>query len=309
MKISYLAIGLLLYSAQTHSLDLPRTEAVPGGITTVALLTDSEPQPIANFLDNRVMVIPAGGYWQAVVGLPLTLAPGTHSLITIDGNNMRQTYNFEVQAKEYAAQYLTLKNKRQVNPTAEDLKRIKRESRLTKAAFKTWTDKRNPSLVFDTPVNGRISSTFGLRRFFNNQPRRPHSGLDIAAPLGTPIAAPEAGTIITTGEYFFNGKTVFIDHGMGLVSMFNHLSQIDVTPGMQVRRGQTIGKIGMSGRVTGPHLHWSVSLNNSRVDPALLLPEEMTVKSPGKADKTIKESDRGAVANRKTNVTGKGGED
>ena len=121
------------------------------------------------------------------------------------------------------------------------------------------------------PVHGRYSSPFGLRRFFNEQARKPHSGLDIAATQGTPIKAAASGTVINTGDYFFNGNTVFIDHGQGLITMYCHMHRIDVKESEYVTVADVIGTVGQSGRVTGAHLHWSVLLNQTMVDPTLLL--------------------------------------
>jgi murein DD-endopeptidase MepM/ murein hydrolase activator NlpD len=173
---------------------------------------------------------------------------------------------------EYAAQHITLKNKRQVNPSARDLRRIKRENERMRAVFAKYDSRPVNQAVFEQPADGRISGTFGLRRFFNGEERQPHQGVDFAAPTGTPVRAPADGKVALTGNFFFNGESIFLDHGQGVISMMNHLSRIDVREGQEIKRGEVIGAIGATGRATGPHLHWTLSLNNARVDPLLFLP-------------------------------------
>jgi len=271
MKASVALLGFLFWS-HVAGAQLPETRPVPGGLAVIELGDASLPPPQVRFNGERVMTVSHEGRWHAVVGLPLSLKPGPYR-ISVTQTAAPQQIPFQVIAKRYETQYLTIANKRQVEPTAEDLRRIARERAIIHRAFATWTETNPDSLQFDLPAVGRFSSRFGLRRFFNKQPRQPHSGLDIAAPEGAPILAPAAGTVLETGNYFFNGNTVLLDHGSGLVSMYNHLSRIDVEKGMRVARGQRIGAIGKTGRVTGAHLHWTVSLNNARVDPMLFLPE------------------------------------
>ncbi len=251
---------------------LPEASPVPGGVAVVLVSQAAVPAPEVRFQGQRVLVVRDRDAWHAVVGLPLTLAPGRHELSVTQGSGSNaRTIALDVADKEYEAQYLTVSNPRHVKPDTRDLKRIARERKVLERAFSVWTDTLADDLTFDLPAAGRFTAAFGLKRYFNNQPRQPHSGLDIAAPVGTPIKAPAAGVVVETGDYFFNGKTVILDHGQGLISMYTHLSRIAVAKGTRVARGQLIGDIGKTGRVTGAHLHWSVSLNNARVDPALFL--------------------------------------
>ncbi|SSW73354.1 Murein DD-endopeptidase MepM [Achromobacter veterisilvae] len=265
-------LGLPVRAQQEGYLTRKLNFPVPGGVAVLGL-GDAERAPEVTFQGRRVLVVrEEGRQWIAVVGIPLSAKPGEQQVSVGDGQGRRKL-SFRVGAKEYAAQRITLKNQRQVEPNPDDMKRIEREMAEQSAANRGYRAGVVPSnLLLDRPVDGgRLSSPFGLRRFFNGQERNPHSGLDFAVPAGTPIKAPAAGTVVLVGDYFFNGKTVFLDHGQGFVSMFCHMSAIDVKVGDEVPRGGVVGKVGATGRATGPHLHWNVSLNDARVDPAIFI--------------------------------------
>jgi murein DD-endopeptidase MepM/ murein hydrolase activator NlpD len=149
--------------------------------------------------------------------------------------------------------------------------RYKRERAHLAAVMATFTESPPRLMHMRVPVPGRRSSSFGLRRVFNGQSRNPHSGMDIAAGTGTPVVAPLAGRVIDTGDYFFNGGTVWLDHGGGLLTMVCHLSSIEVKVGDMLEPGERFCAVGATGRATGPHLHWSVMLNRAMVDPALFI--------------------------------------
>ena len=251
--------------------ELPQSSPVPGGVAVVPLAVDSDAAPTVLFNGQRVLTVRQNRRWLAVVGLPLSLAPGQHTLRIRLGTTETQT-SFRVSPKKYETQRLTIADKRHVEPLAEDQSRITRDNEIINRAFATWSDTLADHLRFDKPAKGPFSSRFGLRRILNGQPRQPHSGLDIAAPEGTLVTAPAAGLVIETGDFFYTGNTIFLDHGQGLISMYIHLSRIDVEKGARVTRGQGIGLVGKTGRTTGAHLHWAVSLNNTRVDPMLFLP-------------------------------------
>ena len=270
VNLSCTALVLAAVATPAFAQTLPRADQVPGGVALVDIGPTSAARPTARFQGEPVMIVKHTDRWIAVVGLPLSLQPGDHSL-DVQSSGQKIAATFAVAAKQYPTQHIRIKERRMVDPGPEDLKRIARDQEVIRRAFASWRDDPAPPLSFALPAQGRLSSEFGLRRYFNGQARQPHSGLDIAAPAGTAVLAPAAGVVVTIGDYFFNGKTIFIDHGQGLVSMYNHLSRIAVTEGTQVRRGELIGNVGATGRVTGAHLHWTVSLNNARVDPSLFL--------------------------------------
>ena len=250
--------------------DLPHENAVPGGIKILRLQSSGDSLPFVDSDGHRALVVQDGSTWVAVVGIPLSAPLGTRQVVVrdIDG---RHEIEFEVGNKQYPSQSLKVAP-RQVNPSAADLARVNREKIRIDLALSHWTEPPPESLRLPPPVPGPRSSSFGSRRIFNGESRNPHSGMDIAAPSGAPVLSPIAGTVVDTGSYFFNGNTVFIDHGRGMISMYCHLSSLDVKPGQRVAAGTRIGAVGMTGRATGPHLHWGLSLNRAWVDPELFLP-------------------------------------
>lgn len=254
---------------------LPQAEAVPGGVAVIALGANAQ-TPRADYGDKRVLVTQEQGQWYAVIGLALGTKPGTYNLAVKYADGKRAQLPFTVTDREYETQRLIIKDKRKVEPNTKDMERISADSVRIKKALRQFTEQPEVVTSFNWPAEGPTSSPFGLRRFFNDQPRSPHSGLDIAAPEGADISAPAPGKVIDTGDYFFNGNTVFVDHGQGLITMYCHMSRIDVKPGDLVKTGDRLGAVGMTGRVTGPHLHWGVSLNDTRVDPLLFLPVPAT---------------------------------
>ena len=256
--------------ARASAGELPHESAVPGGVKILELDAAGNVLPYVETDGHRALVIESGGKWMAVIGIPLSAPLGTQHVIVRVGEDRREV-EFSVGDKRYASQSLKVAP-RQVDLSAADLARVNAEKIRVDHALSHWSLSPPESLRFPPPVPGVRSSSFGMRRIFNGQSRNPHSGMDIAAPSGTPVVAPIAGTVVDTGEYFFTGNTVFIDHGRGLVSMYCHLSAIDVKPGQNLAAGTRIGAVGMTGRATGPHLHWGLSLNRAWVDPELFLP-------------------------------------
>lgn len=269
MRAATLISTLLLWS--TFSWALPQEARVPGGIALIDLPA-SEQSPNVTYQGERVMVIPhrSGSGWTAVVGIPLTATESEAQKLSVNGKPM----SFGISDKAYPEQRLKIKERKYVEPDPKQVERWRRESKEQKAAYKLWSEPQSPVTQLAMPAEGPYSSAFGLKRFYNDQPRSPHSGLDIAAPDGAPITAAAPGVVTAKGHYFFNGNTIIVDHGFGLSTMYCHMSEIKVELGQTLNTGDLIGLVGKTGRVTGPHLHWGVSLNNTRVDPLLFVQQK-----------------------------------
>lgn len=260
---------LLLFGLSATAAELPRESRVPGGIALVPV-PGSDIAPTVIFKTHRVAVVRQDEQWLAVVGIPLAETPGELKLKVSTPSGTTEV-PFRITDKRYRTQKLTIKNQRQVDPNPDDLKRISQETKRSDTALSKFTATAAPALQLISPVEGVRSDSYGSRRIFNGQPRNPHSGMDIAAAKGTPIRSPAAGTVIEAGDFFFNGNTLYIDHGDGLVTMYCHLETIKVKVGDRLTAGELVGTVGATGRVTGPHLHWGVALNRAMVDPALFL--------------------------------------
>lgn len=212
--------------------------------------------------------------WRGLVGIDLEVQPGRHDVslnaVDAEGAPVRVKHMLAVKGKTFPTRRLTVDEKF-VNPPPEVQDRIREESRKVQTIFSSATPRRIWRGAFEAPVAARATSSFGKRSILNGQLRSPHSGTDFDAEAGAAVRAPNAGTVVLAEDLYYSGNTVILDHGMGLYSYFAHLSRIDVGTGAEVRRGDPVGAVGATGRVTGPHLHWSVRLAGARVDPLSLI--------------------------------------
>jgi biotin carboxyl carrier protein len=268
---SALFVGLSLLALQQQPEHWPFASTVPGGIARLDLGLASI-RPTAYLGDGPLLVLEDANHWTALVGIALSTAPGPATVAVQSDTGGMRTMNFTVAQKHYAVQKLKVAPAK-VDLSDVDKTRFAREQADMATVLATFSQ---PLLSASTlrmamPVAGCRSSSFGLRRDFNGQIRSPHSGMDIAAPPGTPVRAPLPGRVIDTGDYFFGGSTAWLDHGGGLLTMVCHLSAIHVNVGDTVKTGDRVASVGATGRVTGPHLHFGVVLNRQMVDPALFL--------------------------------------
>jgi len=259
---------LLLLAAGAAGAEPPNSPW-PGGIGVIAI--DGDERPAVTFNGKTVLVLRKESGWQAVVGIPLDHDAATPVTVEVSqGDQEPRTLSLDLTAADYRVQRLTVESK-YVEPSQDAIQRILAERQVIDAAIGHWRSAELTDISLHSPVPGARSSSFGSRRIFNDQPRSPHKGMDITAGSGTPVRAPLAGIVTATGNYYFTGNTVIVDHGQGFISLYCHLSAIDVEAVQSVDAGTLLGKVGATGRVTGAHLHFATYLNGTAVDPALLL--------------------------------------
>lgn len=253
-----------LFASMSVHAQLPKQSLRAGGIAVIPLAADVNQ---VRYNNQPVLITQPNQIRYAIFGIPLSTPLGSLQLQTNSA-----PIQIEIGAFKYAEQRLNVKNQDYVDPNQDQLARYATEAKEQNDIYSSFSKGLAADFPsFIRPTAGKFSNSFGRKRFFNGEERAPHSGLDIPAPVGQKVVAPASGTVVGTGNYFFNGQTVLIDHGQGLISMFCHLSEIKVQKGQTIKQGEVLGLVGKTGRVTGPHLHWGMSLNNARVDPQLFL--------------------------------------
>ena len=253
---------LVLLAVAAAAAGLPDIDAVPGGLVAVPVASE---ESVVRVAERRQPVFATAAGAVALVGIPLDTA-GTLTIV-VDGARRE----IALAAASYREQHLTIARQDYVTPSAEQLKRYRRERAALDAAIGSYSARSMARFPWPAPVPGRRSDTFGARRFFNGEARNPHRGMDIAAAAGTEIVAPDAGRVVLVDEQFFSGNTVVVDHGNGIVSLYAHLSRTAVAVGDVLERGTPLGNVGATGRVTGPHLHFAVYVGGTAINPALVL--------------------------------------
>ncbi len=260
---------LLFWLSCTTGWAAPAHSPWPGGIGVIRIAGDAPPMVTAN--NKPALVYRDTDGWVALIGIPLD---HDHTLpLTVRVTRpaaQEEVMTVKLDAANYRVQRLNV-DRKYVEPDQESLDRIFAERKVIDAALNNWRAQELHDVVLKPPVPGARSSSFGSRRIFNDQPRSPHKGMDLTAVSGTPILAPLDAVVSATGHYYFNGNTVILDHGQGYVSLYCHLSKIEVEKGQRVAAGDLLGEVGATGRVTGAHLHFATYLNGTAVDPAILL--------------------------------------
>jgi murein DD-endopeptidase MepM/ murein hydrolase activator NlpD len=270
--------------APTLGIGVAARSIQPGELVVVTLTFNAEPTSVAVRVFDREMPTYKlrAGVWQALVGIDLERKPGTYAVAVdarVGASVVRGREALVVQPRTFATRRLRV-DPDFVNPSGPILARIASDAAFIREVSGRSAQDRLWSAPFLRPVPDQANSRFGTRNIFNGERRRPHGGTDFLSAAGTPIHAPNAGLVVAARELFFTGNTLIIDHGLGVMSLLAHLSSMDVREGDTVSAGQIVGRVGSTGRVTGPHLHWALTVAGARVDPLSAL--TLIGESPGR---------------------------
>ena len=230
-------------------------------------LPDQTTPPKVQFLGKTIPAYPISpdGKYGILAGIDLGQKPSRYDLI-LKGTSPERKVVVDVIPVEFGVQELTLPEDK-VTLDDSTLRRVRKEQKEILGSMGPVTGEKLWEGSFIHPVEGEVSGRFGVKRILNGQPRSPHSGEDFKAPQGTPVQVSNTGRVVMTGDYFFSGRSIIVDHGLGCYSMYFHLHEIMVKPGDRVEKGAIIGLVGATGRATGPHLHWGIRINGARVNP------------------------------------------
>jgi murein DD-endopeptidase MepM/ murein hydrolase activator NlpD len=271
IRIPVVALAVLLAAPPSMQITARSRSVQPGEIVVLSIAAPAVAGDIrVRAFDRDVAPYRDAHGWRALVGIDLDVKPGSYVVSVAADGGGHATYELVVKPRVFRTRRLTV-NEAFVTPPASEQARIDRDAALLAAVWKAPAAERLWSGPFLRPVPQEANSAFGTRSIFNGKPRNAHGGADFLSPAGTPIHAPNAGRVVVARDLYFSGNTVVIDHGLGLFSMFAHLSAIDVHEGEDVTASQLLGRVGATGRVTGPHLHWAVRASGARVDPLSLL--------------------------------------
>jgi murein DD-endopeptidase MepM/ murein hydrolase activator NlpD len=269
------ALAALLAAPGTIQITARSRSVQPGELVVLSIAAPPASTVRVRTFDRAVSAYAdTDGVWRALVGIDLDVKPGTYP-VAVEADaagtpRAHAVYELVVKPRVFRTRRLTV-NEAFVTPPASEEARIEREAALLTSVWNAPAPERLWTTPFVRPVPQEANSAFGTRSIFNGKPRNAHGGADFLSPGGTPIEAPNAGRIAVARDLYFSGNTVIIDHGLGLFSMLAHMSAIDVREGDRVTAGQVVGRVGATGRVTGPHLHWAVRASGARVDPLSLL--------------------------------------
>jgi hypothetical protein len=246
-----------------------------GELSLIRIHVENGETPLVTWMGKKVHLVPNPEKrdWVGFLGVDLTAGPGRKDVVVkMSDSGPEQRLDMEIREKDYGVRNLTLPQN-MVDLDAKTLARVRKESAVTNALWEA-----EPSIPlwegpFIRPVPGEVIGPFGRRSVINGQPRSPHTGVDLRGEEGTPIKAINDGRVVFTGDHFFSGLSVVIDHGGGIQSMYFHMDKIQVQQGEMLEKGTIIGSVGSTGRATGPHLHWGVRVNGARIDPSQLVDE------------------------------------